>query len=83
MIMNVTLTGLQIAELKAAAKIETDRDIYCLSFDLNEITINGNWSIKIGDRNNFHNELISAIENYCSKENIEWETRLEYAAWCN
>jgi hypothetical protein len=81
--MNVSLTPAQIAELKRKASLETDREIYSISFTITEITINNDWSTPVINRNDFHNELVSAIEHYCSRHNIEWEYNATYSAWCD
>ncbi len=81
--MSVALTDLQIKELVAKACIETEREIYSISFDLEEIRINESWSTPITNKSKFHESLISAIEHYCTQENIEWEYSAEYSAWCD
>ena len=81
--MRVTITDAQVKDLVENANTETDREIYAISFDLNEITINYNWSTPIASRKDFRGSLISAIEDYCTRENIEWEYQVEYSAWCD
>jgi len=49
-------------------------------FDGEEITINGSWSIQRGNK---PIKIVSAIEIYCTRNNIEWEYNSEYSAWCN
>lgn len=80
--MYIRLTDEQLTALKAKANIETDRDIYYISFDGQEITINGSWSIQRGSEP-INKEIISAIETYCTRKNIEWEYNSEYSAWCD
>ena len=80
--MRIELTDRQIKEAKAKAKIEVDREIYTISIDEREITINGDWSI---ERNNkgIAEDVISAIEKYCIQSNIAWEQQSAYSAWCD
>lgn len=80
--MGIQLTKKQIAGLKAKANTETDRDIYSIRFDSQEIMINGDWSIE-RDGTNIDKNIITAIEIYCAKNNIEWEYNSEYSAWCD
>lgn len=82
MSIGIQLTKKQIAGLKNKANIEVDREIYSISFDGEEITINGNWSIQRGNKP-INQEIVSAIEIYCTRNNIEWEYNSEYSAWCN
>jgi len=80
--MNIKLTDNQIKNLKSKAIIETDREIYSIKFDGQEITINYDWSIK-RNKKPIHENIIEAIETYCTKSNIEWEYNSTYSAWCN
>ena len=80
--MNIKLTDNQIKNLKSKAIIETDREIYSIKFDGQEITINYDWSIE-RNKKPIHDNIIEAIENYCTKSNIEWEYNSTYSAWCN
>lgn len=80
--MGIQLTENQIISLKARANIEVDREIYYIRFDGQEISINGSWSIQRGDKA-IDQEIISAIEEYCTNKNIEWEYNSTYSAWCD
>lgn len=80
--MGIQLTDKQINVLKDKAKTETDREIYSIRFDGKEITINGDWSIERGVKP-INEEIIKAIEEYCTKNNIEWEYQSTYSAWCD
>lgn len=80
--MNIQLTDKQLKSLQAKAKTETDRDIYYISFNGQEIRINGDWSIQRGNKT-INQEIIAAIEEYCTKRNIEWEYNSTYSAWCD
>lgn len=80
--MGIRLTEQQLLALKSKANIENDREIYYIRFDGQEIIINGSWSIKRGNKP-IDQEIISAIEVYCTKKNIEWEYASEYATWCD
>lgn len=82
MSMGIQLTGKQIVALKSKANTEMEREIYNIRFDGEEITINGSWSIKRENKPIVQN-IISAIETYCTKSNIEWEYASEYSAWCD
>lgn len=82
MSMGIQLTGKQIVALKSKANTETDREIYNIRFDGEEITINGSWSIKRRNKP-INEEIITAIEKYCSQKNIDWEWQAEYSAWCD
>jgi hypothetical protein len=80
--MNIKLTDNQIKNLKSKAIIETDREIYSIKFDGQEITINYDWSIERNEKP-IHENIIEAIETYCTKSNIDWEFNSTYSAWCN
>ena len=80
--MGIILTEEQITSLKAKANIETDRKIYSIRFDGQEITINYNWSVERDDQP-IDKNIVSAIETYCTRNNIEWEYNAEYSAWCD
>jgi hypothetical protein len=80
--MNIKLTDNQIKNLKSKAIIETDREIYSIKFDSQDITINYDWSIERNEKPIDEN-IIEAIETYCTKSNIEWEYNSTYSAWCN
>lgn len=80
--MGIQLTEKQIVELKAKANIETDRDIYSIRFDSEEININGSWNTERGNKT-INEEVISAIEMFCTRNNIEWEYNSTYSAWCD
>jgi hypothetical protein len=82
MSIGIQLTEDQISALKAKSNIETDRNIYSIRFDNQEITVNGSWSIE-RDGTLINKNIISAIEIFCTKNNIEWEYNSEYAAWCD
>ena len=82
MSIGIQLTEKQIEALKIKANTETDREIYSIRFDGQEITINGSWSIERGDKP-IDEEIILAIEEYCTKRNIEWEHNSTYSAWCD
>lgn len=81
--MFVNLTAVQIAKLKKEANMEVDREIYSISFTLDEITINQDWSTPITNRNKFRANIISAIEYYCTQKNVEWEYNATYSAYCD
>lgn len=72
----------QITALKSKAKIETDREIYSIIIDEKEITINRDWSIQRENKPMKEN-IIKAIEEYCTKENIHWEYNTIYSAWAD
>ena len=78
----IILNDRQIKEAKIKANIETDREIYSISIDEKQITINGDWLI---ERNNkgIAKDVISAIEEYCTRSNIEWEQQSTYSTWCD
>ena len=80
--MRIDLTSAQIKRYKAKANIETDRDIYTISINDQQITINGDWSIE-RQEGTIENGVVKAIESYCTKENIEWEYESTYSAWCD
>ena len=80
--MNIKLTDNQIKNLKSKAIIETDREIYSIKFDGQEITINYDWSIERNEKSIDEN-IVEAIETYCTNSNIEWEYNSTYSAWCN
>jgi hypothetical protein len=80
--MGIQLTQTQINALKVKANIESDRDIYSIRFDGQEITINGDWSIQ-RDGTPIDKNIITAIEAYCTVNNIEWEYNATYSAWCD
>ena len=80
--MGIILTEEQITSLKAKANIETDRKIYSIRFDGQEITINYNWSVERDDQP-IDKNIVSAIETYCTRNNIEREYNAEYSAWCD
>ena len=80
--IGIQLTEKQMLSLRSKANVETDREIYGIRFDGEEITINGSWSIERGNKP-INEEIISAIETFCTKSNIEWEYRSEYSAWCD
>jgi len=80
--IGIQLTEKQITSLKNKANIEVDREIYSISFDSEEIIINGSWSIQRENKPT-NKEIISAIETYCTRKNIEWEYNSEYSAWCD
>lgn len=80
--MRIDLTAAQIERYKAKASIETDRDIYTISIDNQQVTINGDWSIERLERT-IEKCVVKAIESYCTKENIEWEYDSTYSAWCD
>ena len=80
--MGIILTEEQITSLKAKANIETDREIYSIRFDGQEITINYNWSVERDDQP-IDKNIVSAIETYCTRNNIEWAYNAEYSAWCD
>jgi hypothetical protein len=82
MSIGIQLTEKQITGLKNKANIEVDREIYSIRFDGEEITINGSWSIQRGNKP-INQEIVSAIEIYCTRNNIEWEYNSEYSAWCD
>jgi len=82
MSIGIQLTENQINTLKDNANIETDREIYSIRFDSQEITINGSWSIERGN-NPINEEIISAIETFCTRNNIDWEYSSTYSAWCD
>lgn len=83
MCLSVSLTSAQIADLKKEANLSIDREIYSISFTFHEITINGDWTIQIASRNHFRNSLVSAIEQYCTLSNVEWELQAFWSAWCD
>lgn len=80
--MGIQLTQNQISALKNKAITETDRDIYTIRFDSEEITINGSWSIQRSNKP-INEDIITAIEAYCTNDNIQWEYNSEYSAWCD
>ena len=80
--IGIQLTEKQITSLKNKANIEVDREIYSIRFDNEEITINGSWSIQ-RENKPINKEIISAIEAYCTRKNIDWEYNSEYSAWCD
>jgi len=80
--MNIKLTDNQIKNLKSKAIIETDREIYSIKFDSQDITINYDWSIERNEKP-IHENIIEAIETYCTKSNVDWEFNAMYSAWCN
>ena len=75
----IKLTENQITRLKEQANIETDRDIYYIYVTDREIIINGDWSIK-RDGTPILKNTITAIEKYCTHENINWEYDCAYSA---
>ena len=77
------LTINQIQFYKEKAKVEIDRDIYSISIGYYDVIINGHWSIERNEKNNILKEIVTAIETYCSRDNIEWEYQSEYTAWCD
>lgn len=82
--MFITLTESKIRELTEIANIETERDIYTISYNEKEITINGDWSIEKAINNeDIDTDIVDTIEMYCTKENIDWEYISEYATWCD
>ena len=78
----IILNDRQIKEAKAKAKIEVDREIYTISINEKEITINGDWSIERKNKG-ITEDVISAIEEYCTQSNIAWEQQSTYSAWCD
>lgn len=80
--MSIDLTSAQIERYKAKANTETDRDIYTISIDDQQITINGDWSIDRGGET-IETAIVETVESYCTKENIEWEYEATYSAWCD
>lgn len=72
----------EIAALKEQAHIEVDRDIYYVDATSKEIIINGDWSIKRGKKG-IKQDVIAAIEAYCTRENINWEYECAYSAWAD
>ena len=80
--IGIQLTERQITSLKNKANIEVDREIYSIRFDSEEITINGSWSIH-RENKPINKNIITAIEKYCTRNNIEWEYNSEYSAWCD
>lgn len=80
--MRVKLTDKQIESIRAKTTTETDRDIYTIHFDSQDIIINGDWSI---ERNKMpiNENIKEAIEAYCTKSNIEWEYNSTYSMWCD
>jgi hypothetical protein len=80
--MSVILSQDRIDQFKAISEMEANRDIYSIQHDQKEITINGSWSIK-RDKTDITEQIVKAIEEYCSRDNIEWEYRSEYSAWCD
>lgn len=83
MSMNIRLTDEQIKSLINKAVTETYREIYSICFDGEEITINGSWSIERDKTTPINKDIVTAIENYCTRNNIEWEYASEYSAWCD
>ena len=81
--MYIGLTQEQITAVKARAKTETDRKIYTIHFDGKEITINGDWSIERNKQKPINDNIVEAIESYCTKSNIDWEYNTTYSAWCD
>jgi hypothetical protein len=82
MSMGIRLTAEQISALKSKAITETNREIYSITFDEQEITINDSWSIQ-RDNTPINENIITAIEKYCTRDNIEWEYASTYSAWCD
>ena len=80
--IGIQLTEKQTTSLKNKANIEVDREIYSIRFDNEEITINGSWSIQ-RENKPINQEIVSAIEEYCTRNNIEWEYNCAYSAWCD
>lgn len=80
--MTIRLTDEQIKGLMSKANMETNREIYSIKFDGQEIIINYDWSIQ-RDETSIDENIIKAIEVYCSKLNIEWEYNSTYSAWCD
>ena len=81
--MMIRLTDEQLKTLVNKANREIDRGIYHISFDGNEININGHWSIKRNKETSKNDDIIRAIEEYCTQSNIDWEYRSEYSSWCD
>lgn len=82
MSIGILLTDEQISALKTKANIERDRQIYSIRFDSQEITINSDWTMQRNDKP-INLNIVSAIEVYCTKENINWEYNATYSAWCD
>lgn len=80
--MGITLTDKQIKALICRSNVEVNREIYSIRFDAQNITINGDWSI---ERSNIpiNEDIIKAIEEYSTRQNIEWEYNSTYSAWCD
>jgi hypothetical protein len=78
----ISLTQKQIEALYKKAKTETDRNIYTIRFDGQEIIINGDWSIERNGKP-INESIVSAIEAYCTKDNIMWEYNSTYSVWCD
>jgi len=80
--MRLQLKEKQINEFKQKAVMETEREIYSIMVDMQNITINGSWSTE-RDETILEKNIVTAIENYCTKSNIEWEYNSTYSAWCD
>ena len=81
--MVITLTKEQMAALLSKANRETERKIYYINFDSQDITINGSWSISRDEKTPINLDIVRAIETYCTKENIDLEYTSEYSSWCD
>ena len=81
--MSITLTKEQMASLISKANRETEREIYYINFDSQDITINGSWSISRDEKTPINLDIVRAIETYCTKQNIDWEYTSEYSSWCD
>jgi hypothetical protein len=78
----INLTSKQISDYKSKSSLETDREIYKIVVGFREIRINGDWSIERRS-NRIDKAVVSAIEAYCTRDNIEWEYNSTYSAWCD
>jgi hypothetical protein len=78
----ITLNNRQIKAAVSQAETEIDREIYSIAITDKEIIINGDWSIK-RDKNSMMQNIIAAIEEYCTRANIEWEYNSSYSAYCD
>lgn len=81
--MYIQLSDEQIKRVVSQAVTEVEREIYSISFDYEEIIINGSWSTKWDFEKEGSKGFITAIENYCTRSNIEWEYNSEYSVWCD